>query len=588
MQNIKQEAICKFLGKVGKEYINTGDGYYQYFYESIGCLDFLNGKTGTVSSFLRPEWCDFFEKYLHAFNVKIDWPNAKVTFKNRTIKLGKWIRNVSKNGKLTKEIEGYGANFIINDIILNTNKFIKEIETRKELHFNYKITTCPQEILAMSWDKGWTSCARPGGAYGIGPISDMRAGSALILFYRPGTEQPCGREIIRPAVIVKTKQPVILRSEKLYGAGILIKNSDITTKIPVIKDTIAKAKYHAVKNGIYCDIYCGSAGYSDTEDNKNAEILSTAFSEFNTDTKKFPKAGVEFNKALIKDKLINNAKQKQKWKRGKKLKQKQDYKVWSNKKNQERSIELKRKALKQEFHKYFCKLYGDKNIQRYYYINKHNRLIRRNLNQLDTGIVYCKKGPNIHIFRNVDKKEKYEFNEKYIFTEISEIESLIRRIGFSKHHFRRYYYDENVIIFGDCIKIYCGKKLVDEIMENIVDVQKQAKDIPNIFLNFLNHPEDFLKDKYNARCRFCGAPATKNNTKNITYCGVGCKEGREYFSEVLFGIPKSEREKVKNAIKHKHSCDKPKDTAYSSPIFHYFTNISIDTYCPIGVTTIGI
>jgi hypothetical protein len=143
-----------------------------------------------------------------ASDVLIDWPGGRVLdmvampgereFKIvRTLKLGKWLR---KQGA-SKEL-------------------MHAFETREMPVWEWEISCNPYDILTMSHERPWISCMRPGGEYEYGPLTDMAAGSALMFFYRPGAEKPCGRRILRPGVSsVGENEPLILDGGQTYGCG---------------------------------------------------------------------------------------------------------------------------------------------------------------------------------------------------------------------------------------------------------------------------------------------------------------------------------------------------------------------------------
>lgn len=58
---------------------------------------------------------------------------------------------------------------------------------------------------------------RPGGAAELGPLTDMAAGSALMLFYRPGAHVACGRLVLRP--VSDEGSPGIVSGGTVYGSG---------------------------------------------------------------------------------------------------------------------------------------------------------------------------------------------------------------------------------------------------------------------------------------------------------------------------------------------------------------------------------
>jgi len=180
---------------------------------TMGLLSFLHGKEGTITTDRRPEWVGSLER---VYLVTIDWPKGRVTEEGREMKLGKWLR---KGGKCSPEQ-------------------IKQFETREELTYNWRISTDIEDVLGMSHNRAWTSCMRPGEDYAEGPLAEWEAGAAVVLYYRPGADQPCGRELLRPVAWsteisedVWEPSPGIVRSQAIYGNGCSIPHSEISKEI---------------------------------------------------------------------------------------------------------------------------------------------------------------------------------------------------------------------------------------------------------------------------------------------------------------------------------------------------------------------
>lgn len=225
----------RYLQKAKKLNENIGEVFQEYIYahvdkikdsvkNSIGSLDFLHGKAGTITKQMFPTWFeDIFEKHnVEPINsIEYSWKNGIINEiiqttsgeKQRQLRVGKFLKKINA-----------------------TNEQIKEFETRniakEDNEYNWIIKTDPKSVLTMSFQQNWTSCMRPGGAYELGPLADAKVGSAIIYFYKNNEEKPCGREIIRPA-LDKNNNPFILRSYKIYGEGILIPDEDISTSVPV-------------------------------------------------------------------------------------------------------------------------------------------------------------------------------------------------------------------------------------------------------------------------------------------------------------------------------------------------------------------
>jgi len=209
------------MSKVIRKYIAMDKYSTTAALQSVGCLDFLHGKSGTVNNQAKPGWVIDLERFQ---NLKINYQEGKVVLPDGCImKFGKWLR---KN-KMGFELQ--------------------EFEKRQQLRFIWRISTTPSDILGMSYDRVWTSCMRPDGEYKCGPLSDCQAGSAIILFFRPGADKPCGREILRPAV--RDGKPVIIRGGTIYGNGTKIDAKEITTEIEIVSSV------ELGDIGIFADVY---------------------------------------------------------------------------------------------------------------------------------------------------------------------------------------------------------------------------------------------------------------------------------------------------------------------------------------------
>ena len=110
-----------------------------------------------------------------------------------------------KLGKLLREL-GYKPDLI------------KAFETRQLPVWLWKISTHPFDVLTMSYNRPWTSCMRPEGAAELGPLTDMAACSAIMFFYRPGADAPCGRRVLRPLAIY-SEAIGIADGGQTYGNG---------------------------------------------------------------------------------------------------------------------------------------------------------------------------------------------------------------------------------------------------------------------------------------------------------------------------------------------------------------------------------
>jgi len=214
-----ENCFSTLLGPVGAKYSKLYPRTLAQASEGLGCLDFLNGKSGrTRLDDEGPAWLGelvdvVVDNHKEQVSLRPSWAEGYMTTifdgrPKRREKLGKWLR---KNGA--------------------TPEWLHEFETR-EVDVRWEITTDPAEVLGMSFDRAWTSCMRPGGAYERGPLWDLMAGSALVLFFRPGADKPCGREILRPAVD-KDGSPLIVRGGIIYGMGTSVPSENLTDEMPV-------------------------------------------------------------------------------------------------------------------------------------------------------------------------------------------------------------------------------------------------------------------------------------------------------------------------------------------------------------------
>ena len=226
-------ALFALVGEAGREYIRLGFGIGR----SLGCLDFLNGRNGTIKGNKTPEWVEELETSCQA---RIEWNEGYITIDGKRRKFGKWLRQQIKKG-------------------MRYQACLKEFETRSSLCYEWEISTKPSDVLGMSYNRAWTSCMRPGGAFEDGAVTDYTAGAAVVLYYRPGADQPCGREVLRPGAI-ETKEglvPLILRGGTIYGNGIKIPNRYLVEKGSV---TVCHCRgigdygLIGLRNKVYCDV----------------------------------------------------------------------------------------------------------------------------------------------------------------------------------------------------------------------------------------------------------------------------------------------------------------------------------------------
>jgi len=203
----------------------------------LGCLDILNGARfhveEDVSDRAPDEAADLIVKFLEGEKEKIRSSLLSQQEKGRIKSFGSFnwgvlswregtadvawreelpdgtVRERSRVYKIGKILRKAGA----------PPEVVRMFETRKAVtSWDVLITTDPAEVLSMSHKRSWTSCMRPGGSYQRGPMADMAQGTALVLFFEPGADEPCGRTLLRPAVL--EGEPVILSpGAVLYGRG---------------------------------------------------------------------------------------------------------------------------------------------------------------------------------------------------------------------------------------------------------------------------------------------------------------------------------------------------------------------------------
>lgn len=187
--------------------------------DTVGCLGFLDGLSGTYQDGRdnTPDWVyGLIEQYTREHLPKIEgcswvgtdlnWSEGRVNFKLLVDGLP-FTEKKSRPMKLSKVFRATGI----------TEEQFREFETRELRNWGWKVSANPADIITMSYDRPWTSCMRPKGSYEDGIFSDVRAGSALLFWFRPGASQPCGRQILRPIVI--GQEPRIHVSFTVYGNG---------------------------------------------------------------------------------------------------------------------------------------------------------------------------------------------------------------------------------------------------------------------------------------------------------------------------------------------------------------------------------
>jgi len=213
-ENPSDASITSALKRMGyssseTKFIRKYYGAIHYaFTHRVGALDFLSGVSGQALGAVPEELVDEVKAALQQalslgllgslgviedLNVADGTLVASKQGKSRTYRLGKLLKKA-------------GA----------TSTLLRKFETR-EVQLNWQITADPMEVASMSYGRSWVSCMRPGHEYERGPISDVLAGSALVLFYRPGADKPCGRIVLRPSAVPEEGKPVIVLACRGYG-----------------------------------------------------------------------------------------------------------------------------------------------------------------------------------------------------------------------------------------------------------------------------------------------------------------------------------------------------------------------------------
>jgi len=181
--------------------------------------------------------------------------------KTRKVKLGRWLR---KQGA-SKEL-------------------MHTFETRGPDKWHWRISAHPIDVLTMSHNRPWVSCMRPGGVYEFGPLTDMAAGAAVLFFYRPKADQPCGRMILRPAV--ENFEMSILGGQTVYGIGPDIKYTPLTkiieeasgVEMPIYYERLCfrGERGQALTRNIYSDVDRHQCNQSQEDYDLAYERLSSA------------------------------------------------------------------------------------------------------------------------------------------------------------------------------------------------------------------------------------------------------------------------------------------------------------------------
>jgi len=123
----------------------------------------------------------------------------------QTVKLGKWLERYIM-------AQGIGKQEAL------TMRY--DLKNRAKDKMRWAVSAHPYDVLTMSFNRPWSSCMRPGSDYDwqYGILTDLAAGSAMMFFYCPGADTPCGRLTLRPA-LDENGQKVIVSGRTIYGVG---------------------------------------------------------------------------------------------------------------------------------------------------------------------------------------------------------------------------------------------------------------------------------------------------------------------------------------------------------------------------------
>jgi hypothetical protein len=234
LQLLRELADCS---GVPLEWLQDAAGLVLNGLAGAQCLWYLHGAEGTIKTCSSmPDWVKnvmFFARrailqskeesrrgivcihYLNDdWNDSLDWNKGNFTlvkgYRRKTIsqtfKLGKWLERYIEH--LGPELPKSQA-----------DEWRRELKHRaKHTHMVWRVSADPVDVLTMSYQRPWTSCMRPGQAYQFGPLTDMAAGAAVLFFFQPGADKPCGRMILRPVVDV-VFEATIAAGYDIYGCG---------------------------------------------------------------------------------------------------------------------------------------------------------------------------------------------------------------------------------------------------------------------------------------------------------------------------------------------------------------------------------
>ena len=198
----------------------------------LGCLWFLHGARGQVKGATKtPRWLGPIANFISqsilqdpeeqrrgivgAYVNEENWSKGTITFE----KGYKSRKPVVQNFKVGRFIDGFAEYLGLSDADRKGMHHDLKWRSKAEL-YDFVVSCSPYDVLTMSHGRAWPSCMKPGGLFEYGPLTDMAAGSAIVWFYRPEADEPCGRIILRPFLDEATGyEPAIATGGRLYGSG---------------------------------------------------------------------------------------------------------------------------------------------------------------------------------------------------------------------------------------------------------------------------------------------------------------------------------------------------------------------------------
>lgn len=245
--NIPEDWTKRFLSQI------------EWGLDSIQALSMLDGLAGSVNEPCPdPEWIWDLDPNLQSVDWNRGYVQVLAPSGTRKMKLGKWLRKVNA-----------------------TKEQVREFETRKLSTWEFKISTTSEDVVTMSYGRAWTSCMRPFELHQEGLFSDMKSGTAVLFWYRPGADRPCGRELIRPGVN-RAGNLVGIRPGVVYGNGPDVADQTLQELIDFPVITASTRGYKGIFACIYDDLAREDRAQTIPEINENASLLREAKIEVDT------------------------------------------------------------------------------------------------------------------------------------------------------------------------------------------------------------------------------------------------------------------------------------------------------------------